>query len=180
MLFRSIKQAGKHLITWKVTCNTTPSATLSLERSADARNFTQIYTTNATALRCAQPFDYTDAQPLAGINYYRLKMVDADGKITYSNTIALINASKGFELLSIAPNPVTKGIFKLNATAARQTKTEVVISDMQGRVVNRQTIILVAGYNSVDMNVDQLAPGTYNISSITAEEKTRVIRFVKQ
>ena len=175
-----IKQVGKHLITWKVTCNTTPSATLTLERSADARNFTQVYTTNATALRCAQPFDYTDAQPLAGINYYRLKMVDADGKITYSNTIALINASKGFELLSIAPNPVTKGIFKLNATAARQTKTEVVISDIQGRVVNRQRIILVAGYNSIDMNVDQLAPGTYNISSITAEEKTRVIRFVKQ
>ena len=175
-----IKQAGKHLITWKVTCNTTPSAILTLERSADARNFTGVYTTNATAIRCAQPFDYTDAQPLAGMNYYRLKMVDADGKITYSNTIALLNASKGFELLNIAPNPVTSGSFKLNATAAAATKVETVISDMQGRVVSRQTITLIAGYNSIDMNVSNLAKGTYNISCISADDKTRVIRFVKQ
>ena len=58
-----IKQDGKHLLTWKVTCNTTPSATLTLERSADARIFTDIYSITVTALRCQQPFDYTDVQP---------------------------------------------------------------------------------------------------------------------
>ena len=175
-----IKQSGKHLITWKVTCNTTPSATLTLERSADARNFTGVYTISATALRCAQPFDYADAQPLAGMNYYRLKIADANGKITYSNIIALLNATKGFELLNIAPNPVTSGSFKLNATAAAPTKVETVISDVQGRVVSRQTITLIAGYNSIDMNVSNLTKGTYNISGISADDKTSVIRFVKQ
>ena len=172
-----IKLSGNHLITWKVTCNTTPRATLTLERSAEARSFSGVYTINATALRCAQPFDYTDAQPLTGMNYYRLKMVDVDGKITYSNTIALLNASKGFELLSIAPNPVTNGTFKLNVTSAQQTKMEVVISDIQGRIVSRQTVSMIAGYNSIDVNVTNLAAGTYNIS---ADDKTRVIRFVKQ
>jgi len=51
-----------------------------LERSADARNFSSVYSITADAVRCGQPFDYTDAQPLAGMNYYRLKITDADGR----------------------------------------------------------------------------------------------------
>ncbi len=175
-----IKQGSNHLLTWSVTCNTTPRATLSLERSADARNFSSIYSITATALRCQQPFDYSDAQPLNGMNYYRLKMTDADGKITYSNTIALLNAAKGFELMSIAPNPVTGGTFKLNATAATPTKMELVISDMMGRVVKRQTVSLIAGYNSINMNITNLAAGTYNIYGTAADDRSGVMRFVKQ
>ena len=176
----AVKQGNDHLLTWSVTCNTTPRVTLTLERSADSRNFNSVYSITADAVRCNQPFNYTDAQPLAGINYYRLKIVDADGKITYSNTIALINGTKGFALMNIAPNPVRGNSFKLNATSATASKTDIVISDMQGRIVNRQTIILSAGYNSVDINVGNLAPGTYNIYGMSADEKSSLIRFVKQ
>jgi len=175
-----VKQAGKHLLTWGVSCNTTATATLVLERSGDARNFNSIYSITATALRCQQPFDHTDAQPLAGMNYYRLKMIDADGKITYSNTIALLNATKGFALMNIAPNPVAGNSFKLNATAAATTKMDLVISDMAGRIMRRQTVVLSAGYNSLTINIDDLAAGTYNIFGSTADDKSKVLRFVKQ
>jgi len=175
-----VKQGDKHLLSWSVTCNTTPSVTLTLERSADNRNFTGLYSITADALGCNRPFNYTDAQPLAGINYYRLKIVDADGKITYSNTIALINATKGFALMNIAPNPVSGNSFKLNTTSATSAKMEVVISDMQGRIMNRQTVSLTAGFNSTDINVSNLAPGTYNIYGITADDKSGLMRFVKQ
>ena len=175
-----VKQGGNHLLTWSVTCNTTPRVTLTLERSADARNFNGIYSITADAVRCSQPFDYTDAQPMAGINYYRLKIVDIDGKITYSNIIALINGAKGFALMNIAPNPVRGNLFKLNTTSANSAKMEVVISDILGRIVNRQTISLSAGYNSNDVNVSSLTPGTYNIYGITADDKSGLIRFVKE
>jgi len=175
-----VKQAGKHLLTWGVSCNTTATATLVLERSGDARNFNSIYSITATALRCQQPFDHTDAQPLAGMNYHRLKMIDADGKITYSNTIALLNATKGFALMNISPNPVAGNSFKLNATAAASTKMDLVISDMEGRIMNRQTVVLSAGYNSLTININELAAGTYNIFGSTADDKSKVLRFVKQ
>ncbi len=175
-----IRQGSTDLLNWSVTCNKTPTATLNLERSSDARNFGSIYSITATALRCQQPFDYTDVQPLNGMNYYRLNMMDADAKITYSNIIALLNATRGFELISIAPNPVIGNTFKLNATAATPTKMEMVISDMEGRILSRQTISLIAGYNSIDMNISNLAAGTYNIYGTTADNRSRVIRFVKQ
>ena len=175
-----IKQGNDHLLTWSVTCNTTPHVTLTLERSADQRSFNNIYSVTADAVRCNQPFNYTDAHPLTGISYYRLKIVDADGKITYSNTIALINGTKGFALMNIAPNPVRGNSFKLNSTTATSVKMEMVISDMQGRTVSRQTVSLLAGFNSNDINVSMLAPGTYNIYGISNDDKSGLIRFVKQ
>jgi hypothetical protein len=114
------------------------------------------------------------------MNYYRLKITDADGKITYSNIIALLNATKGFDITSIAPNPVTDGTFKLNIASAQNTKMNLVISDMTGRVVLTQTISLQSGYNSIDMHIDNLAAGTYNLFGTSADDKSRVVRFVKK
>jgi hypothetical protein len=174
------KQAGKHLLDWKVTCVSTPRAAMTLERSSDGRNYSGIYTITADAVRCSQPFDYTDADPLNGMNYYRLKIVDADGKITYSTTVALLNASKGFDIISIAPNPVVNDNFKLNVTSANASKMDISIFDMQGRLVNRQSVSLIAGFNNLPVNVSNLASGTYTIRGSVADEESRLIRFVKQ
>jgi len=107
-------------------------------------------------------------------------MIDADGKFTYSNIVTLINATKGLDVMNIAPNPVTGSSFKLNVSSAKATPMQVVITDMQGRVVNRQTVTLIAGFNSLDMHIDNLAAGTYNVYGTSADEQTKVIRFVKQ
>ncbi|MBL0202700.1 MAG: hypothetical protein IPP81_21840 [Chitinophagaceae bacterium] len=174
------KQGSNHVLNWKVTCVSTPRATMTLERSADSRNFSGINTITADAARCNQPFDYTDANPLTGMNYYRLKMVDADGKVTYSTTVALLNAVKGFDIISIAPNPVVTDHFKLNVASAQSSKMDITIVDMHGRLVNRQTVSLIAGFNSLNMNVSNLASGTYIIQAGIADERSKQLRFVKQ
>ncbi len=174
------KQGSKHLLNWKVTCNSTPRVTMILERSADSRNFSSIFSLTADAARCNQPFNYTDADPLKGMNYYRLKIVDADGKITYSTTIALLNAVKGFDIISIAPNPVVTDNFKLNIASAQAGKMDIAIFDMQGRLVNRQSISVIAGFNSLPVRIDNLSSGTYTIRGNMANEPFKIIRFVKQ
>jgi hypothetical protein len=178
--FNGTRQESKHILNWKVTCNATPGATLSLERSADSRSFTGIYTITADALRCQQPFDHTDANPLAGINYYRLKMITTDGNVTYSGIVALMNDSKGLEIISIVPNPVTNGNFKLNVDNGEISDMDIVIKDIQGRVVDRKSVKVIAGLNSININVTNLASGTYFISVSTAKDKMRVLRFVKE
>ena len=178
--FTGQKQGNNHLLNWKVTCNSTPSVTMTLERSSDSRNFTVINAITADALRCNQPFNYTDAQPMNGMNYYRLKMVDAGEKISYSSILALLNATKGFDIVSIAPNPVVTGNFKLNVASAQAGKMDVSIFDMQGRLVNRQSITLIAGFNSMPVNVANLSSGTYTIRGGMADEQSKLIRFVKQ
>ena len=174
------RQNSNHLLTWKITCNSTAGATMSLERSSDGRNYNSIYTITASALRCRQPFDQTDTHPLAGVNYYRLKITDANGKVTYSSVISLINADKGFEVMNIAPNPIVNGSFKLNISAAQKMQLDIVITDMQGRQLQKQTMNLIAGFNAIDMSVKNFAKGTYQVSGNTADGISGVIRFVIQ
>jgi hypothetical protein len=174
------RQGSNHLLNWRVTCATSPRATMTLERSSDSRNYSGLYTITADAARCQQPFDYIDASPLKGMNYYRLKIVDADGHVTYSTTVALLNAAKGFDIISIAPNPVVTDNFKLNVASAVAGKLEIVIFDMQGRLVNKPTVSLIAGFNSLPINVANLSPGTYTIKGSMIDDQTKVIRFVKQ
>jgi len=174
------KQGSKHLLNWKVTCISSPRVTMVLERSADSRNFTGINSITADAVRCNQPFDYTDIDPLKGMNYYRLKMTDTDGKISYSSIVALLNAVKGFDIVGITPNPVVDDNLKLNVTSAQAGKIDIAIYDMQGRLVNRQSISLIAGFNNLPIYVSNLSPGTYTIQGIVADERSKIIRFVKQ
>ena len=70
--------------------------------------------------------------------------------------------------------------FKLNVASAQAGKMDIAIFDMQGRLVNRQSISLIAGYNSVPVNVANLAAGTYTFKGSMSDEQIRIIRFVKQ
>ena len=178
--FTGAKQGNTHLLSWKVTCNSTAGTTMILERSGDSRNFTAINTITANAARCQQPFYYADTDPLTGMNYYRLKIADADGKISYSSAVALLNAIKGFDIINMAPNPVVTGNFTLNVTSARASRIELVIIDMQGRLVKRQIVSLIDGFNSLPVNVGNITSGTYIMYGIIAEDKSRLIRFVIQ
>ncbi|MFZ4057669.1 MAG: PKD domain-containing protein [Ferruginibacter sp.] len=179
--FRGNRANGNHLLNWKVNCTQSPSATLVLERSNDGRNFTAIQTLNVDAPRCLQPFNYTDAQPLSGMNYYRLKMTDASGNSSYSIVVTLLNRQNGWEILNIIPNPVTKsGAAILNITSAVQTPVEFVVSDAAGKRLLVFDRTLIAGANQVALDLGQLAPGVYQITGYGQNKITKTVRFVRQ
>jgi hypothetical protein len=179
--FRGYKAGNQHSLTWKVNCTNTPRATMTLERSADGRNFTGIYTITAEAARCLQPFDKEDGSPLPGLNYYRLKTVDADGKVTYSSIIALLNKASGFDIIGMVPNPVTKaGTAVLNVTSAQKGQLQIVVSDMAGKQLLQQSQVLVAGSNPIALQLGNLSAGLYRITGYMEDGSSKTIRFVKE
>lgn len=178
--FKGIKQGNNHVLDWKVTCISTPHTTMVLQRSSNGQMYNDINSITADAARCNQPFNYTDAAPLPGINYYRLKITDADGKVSYSTTVVLLNDTKGIRIISIAPNPVVNQTLLLNITSTKTTQLGINIFDMQGRLVSRQTVSLIAGYSSLPVQVGSLAPGNYTIGTFAEGEQVIKIRFVKQ
>jgi hypothetical protein len=178
---RGAKQGSLHNLNWKVTCTSSPTATMILERSGDNRIFTAINSVTADQVRCAQPFDYVDASPLIGLNYYRLKIIDANGKVTYSNTIAMTNTKTGVTIVGIAPNPVTSnGNATLSVASAQKGMLRLVVTDVTGRQISVQSQAIIAGSNQIPMNFGKLAAGSYNITAITDDGNRTSVRFVKQ
>jgi hypothetical protein len=173
------KQGYYNNLNWKVTCTNNSNVIMSLERSGDGRNFTGLTTITADALRCQQPFNYNDISPVKGINYYRLKITDTYGKVTYSSIITIINKETGFEITGLLPNFVTNTAI-LNVSAAQKMKMDILITDVTGKQVQKIACNLITGGNQVNLNLTNFRSGIYQIIGYTAEGKSRTLRFVKQ
>jgi hypothetical protein len=179
--FTGTKQnnGASHLLQWKVNCANTASATMILERSANQVNFEPVHSITAPASRCLQPFSYVDGRPLTGINYYRLKSVDSDGKVTYSSIIAILNKARGLEIVSMLPNPVSS-IAILNVSSATASKMQLVVTDIAGRQLESRTVTLIAGSNQLPLNFAKLASGVYYLTGASEDGEKMTIKFVKE
>ena len=61
-----------------------------IQRSANGVLFNTIFEETLLLAECGKTFNFTDNNPIAGINYYRIKLTDPDGRIRFSE-LASIN-----------------------------------------------------------------------------------------
>ena len=73
--FTTTRQGGTSLLDWSTSMET-GSSHFEIERSTDGAGFTTIGTTAAKGASTVTSYYFTDSKPAAGLNYYRLKMVD--------------------------------------------------------------------------------------------------------
>jgi Concanavalin A-like lectin/glucanases superfamily/PKD domain len=99
--FTGQRQQDVVLLQWNVAQEINLSH-YQIERSSDGLNYDAIGTVKATN-RTA--YTFADNQPLNGVNYYRLKMMDADSKFSYSNVVKVSFDNNSF--IKVLPNPVT-------------------------------------------------------------------------
>jgi hypothetical protein len=115
----------------------------------------------------SQTYQFTDASIAKGIQYYRIKQVDKNGKLQYSN-IVKINGNKGVEI-TIAPNPV-KNIFSLSPVTQIQ----------QVKVFNSAGMHVKDYVPSVQYNISDLPAGIYILAVTTKNNEVQKIKIVKQ
>lgn len=77
------------------------------ERSLDGINFQTIIKTIAARNNGIQQNNYNiiDEAPLSGKNFYRIKVVDKNGAMSYT-TIVFVDITKGIPGIAVQPNPV--------------------------------------------------------------------------
>ena len=143
----------------------------TVERSNDGITFESLNQLKAFGTNYA----YVDQQPLAGTDFYRLKMIDADGKFTYSKVVAIKMDSRNVRL-QIFPNPA-RNILNIQVNGFNENAVLQII-DITGRKVKEEKISL-NGTTSVSVDINNLSKGTYNLllkgNSINEQKK-----FVKE
>jgi hypothetical protein len=103
--------------------------------------------------------------PIHGTAYYRIKEVDVDGSISYSN-IEVITYKKPASSFTFFPNP-TKGGSSLSIDHSYESLS-IRIVDAQGRIVFQEKV----GAGSRMLATENLATGSYFIV-IDDEKGTR-------
>lgn len=178
--FNGTKAGSVNNITWKANCYGAGTYTFELQRSNDGNQYKTVTVIAADEVRCQQPFAFADNSfNTNAVNYYRLKIIDIDGKVSYSRVISLINKTSGIALNSIMPSVVSDNAV-LVISAAKGENINLVITDVNGRVVTQLNRRVVAGTNNIELNFNNLQAGIYLINGLTVTEKTPAIRFVKQ
>jgi Secretion system C-terminal sorting domain len=151
----SLKNTKKGIqLNWK-TSHEINFSHFEIERSEDAKKFEKIGEKTGNA---SENYEFLDSTPppVAGGLYYRLKMLDFDGKYTYSKVLSIKNESLQNGNIRVYPNPVSNVLYVENM------KTNVAeISNVLGQTVKYN--LLKSSDLQSTINVSALPKGLYFI-----------------
>lgn len=124
-----------------------------------------------------QKYSYTDPNNFSGISYYRLLQIDTDGKINYSEIVAVKGYSETASI-SIYPNPIVSSLMaEIYIPEAAGAKLE--IFDAAQRMVGTKNLQLLKGLNKISLAAQNLAKGMYFIRVTTHSGEVLSAKFVK-
>ena len=179
MNFSGEKKEESIQLSWK-TASEINSAYFEIQRSVDGVTFETIGTLEANGYsNSVINYDFNDENPSNGMNYYRLKEIDADGKIQFSDVL-VVNFENGNALLqmSLYPNP-TNDKTTLVFDASVDGKATVEVLDHLGRVVYTSNLSVAKGGNSIVLNDLSVASGNYFVRVLTQNAITETVQFTK-
>ncbi|MFZ1527580.1 MAG: T9SS type A sorting domain-containing protein [Ferruginibacter sp.] len=153
------KKGNQVLCSW-VTEQELNASHFIVERSTDWNNFTSIGTIAASGGTMGKQYSLPDRFPAKGYNYYRLMMVDNDGRKQQSTTV-VINFDGTVSPIALYPNPV-KNILYATVDLASEEKLTVSVLDMSGKKVLQLTQVVVPR-TAIAVNVSKLPKAVYTI-----------------
>jgi hypothetical protein len=141
------------ILNWK-TASETNNKGFEIRRSPDGINWNNIGFVNGNMNSAIErSYQFSDLDPLAGENFYRLRQVDLDGKYLYSIVASVDFIKSGF--YSISGNP-GNNIYRLNIETTAE-KVELSIFDAGGKMVMIKTT--GAGVQTID--ISKFSSGVY-------------------
>lgn len=175
--FKGRAQENTASLQW-LTTNEVSTKEFIIERSNDGNAFNEIGKANAQSTQGINQYNFTDVNPLAGNNFYRLKMIDIDGKFSFSNIVPIqLNAE--VIKLSVYPNPANN-ISTLVFNSAVAGKYMIEITDQSGKIMKRINGISIAGANKVNIDMHSYAKGIYFMTFTGDTMNRNSLRLDKQ
>ena len=160
--FTGKMEQGISKLNWK-TYSELNNSHFILERSTDKLKFEAISglipsKANQGNSSITLNYNFNDNTPHLGHNYYRLKQVDIDGRITQSELVDLYYSLLG--TITVYPNPTT-GNLNIVIVSVKSTRMTAKLTDVTGRVVQNVEFDLQSGENNAQLNLEGLMNGNY-------------------
>ena len=162
--------SGKNLLQW-TTSTESNSDHFNIERSKDAQFYETIGRVNASGFSTTEvKYNFTDAAPPKGINYYRLAMVDKSAATEYSKIVSITNKdnqSIGISFIYLSARNNTVSVI-VNSSKTQTANLSII--DISGRTVLNTGVQLQKGNNTINKNIPPIAKGIYYVKLFTNEE----------
>ena len=138
-----------------------------LEKSFDGVHFTRItFVTGHGTSSASNDYRYNEKAKLADIQYYRLKQIDYDGNVVYSNTVSIKGRNNKFDIVSVT-NPFND---KISMIFSKDPGSVVGVDliDVAGRKVFSDKVS--ASGNTLSLAIPKLSSGAYLLKVMVNQE----------
>lgn len=153
--FSGENKNGSTFLHWQTNSEINVSH-FEIERSSDGNIFEKI---GIVSSNNGSNYSFNDIHVEESVSFYRLKIVDMDGKYSYSNTIKI--KSKNLNTLSVFPNP-SKGQLTINGV---QDNGIIKLFSIDGKLVKALTTT-----TNMKIDISNIEKGAYLIQYINKNE----------
>ena len=133
-----------------------------IEHSTDGSRFANIGQVRATG-NGTNAYSFTHHTPVTGTNFYRLKMVEATGKILYSAVLKL-STSKGKNGIQLLVWDKAAGNVQFNYTTETAARLQYSLVSANGTIIATQQLPASAGTTSLRIHAANAAAGVYYLT----------------
>ncbi|MCX8019335.1 MAG: T9SS type A sorting domain-containing protein [Chitinophagaceae bacterium] len=162
-------------IFWQIENICHPDCVFEIQKSTDNRSFSTWRTVQAVPQ--SRNYSVNDTEHQTGTVWYRLRITDETGNVTYSRTVSVAAHSSALHISSVLPNPAANMVTLQYITPARE-RMDIRITDLSGKVLYRLHQVASAGENRIQIPVTQLPSGVYLITLSGAVHRA-THRFIK-
>ncbi len=146
-----------------------------VEKSIDGRNWSELTFVNASPSNVnGAKYSAVDQAPVQGMNFYRLRQTDLDGKFAYS-AVRQVNFNGMADAISVYPNP-SKGFVNVLVNPSSK-KVTYSITNITGRSLKSGILLTDGTVNKV--NIQGLPAGVYMLQ-VTDENGSKTTRILVQ
>jgi PQQ-dependent dehydrogenase (s-GDH family) len=130
-----------------------------VERSTDGIKFISLGKSVASP-----PYKFIDPSVKAGNNFYRIKQVNKDGKITYSTQINIVYDPLR-AIVTTYPNPIVTDL-DIKISAAKRTQVSILLTDIEGKVIYKNAGSFDPGTNEFKIDMQKMPSQVYVLKII--------------
>ena len=163
----------KVIAKWSTT-NEVNTSMFEVERSSNSIVWSSLKTLTAAAIAGINNYSFTDANPMFGTNYYRIKFIDTDGRISYSPIRIVETNGDAFEF-NVFPNPAQKKLY-FNFIDPSYEVYYIKVLNQLGRTM----YMLPRPQLQSGIDISKFSPGTYFLQVTNEKTKKTVTKsFIK-
>lgn len=178
MYFTATREASSALLQWQ-TATEQHSSHFDVERKGMTGTFEPIGSVRAAGnSNTPASYSFVDATPLKGMNFYRIKQVDTDGRFSYTSIRILHFETNSRNQLFVYPVPANN---KLMVALPEIFDNENVIFSVlaaDGRLLIKQQLKIQGGGQLLELNITTLPEGVYHLK-VSTHQKNASVSFIK-
>lgn len=172
--FSGKKEGNTAKLFWSID-NSLEYVSFQVERSTDGLSFETAGTIKAVDNPGKYNFSFIDKNMLPGTGYYRIKILQNDGSVLYTKTIAIANTSFNNDYI-VTPNPASEFII-IKGIADREV-VDIKIYDANGKLIKKLMQQIISGNNNLQISVQELITGNYFVEIHKADKSSYTKQIV--